>query len=481
MIFVFIAIACLLFADIEIITLTPWHEFSRMLQGFLNPRFIDSSSLFFALLRTVAFAALGVAISSVCGFGLALIFNNRLVIWTCAFIRSIHELFWALIFLQLFGLHPLTGILAIAVPYTGVFAKVYAEILEENQHSAFRLLDNGRNYLTRFFYTYFPNALPHLRSYTLYRFECGLRSSAILGFLGIPTLGFYLESAFMQGFYDQVTALLLLFYALIASLKHWLNLKSFLVYLLIAPFLVGSWSQLYGSGLLQFFTLDIVPAPLRLNSNDIGLIQWLSDLLFNQALPGLLNTFILTQIVLVATAILSLLMFPLVSEHFTTKLGRRLGHIFLVIIRSTPEYILAFTLLLIWGPSLLPAIVALSIHNSGIIAHLIGHASNQIKLRSGHARGINLYGYEVLPRVFNQLLAFLFYRWEIIFRESAILGILGIHTLGYFIVSAMEELHFDRAIILITITALINILLDHFSRRIRHRLKLKTQRSLVAE
>ena len=175
------------------------------------------------------------------------------------------------------------------------------------------------------------------------------------------------------------------------------------------------------------------------------------------------------------------MLFPLVSEHFTTKISRRLGHIFLVIIRSTPEYILAFTLLLIWGPPLLPAIVALSIHNSGIIAHLIGHASNQIKLQSGHASGINLYGYEVLPRIFNQLLAFLFYRWEIIFRESAILGILGIHTLGYFIVSAMEEIHFDRAIILIIITALINILLDHFSRSIRHKLKLKTRRSLVTE
>ena len=51
----------------------------------------------------------------------------------------------------------------------------------------------------------------HLRSYTSYRFECGLRSSAVLGFVGLPTLGYHLESFFAQGSYSQVAALLMLF------------------------------------------------------------------------------------------------------------------------------------------------------------------------------------------------------------------------------------------------------------------------------
>jgi phosphonate transport system permease protein len=66
----------------------------------------------------------------------------------------------------------------------------------------------------------------------------------------------------------------------------------------------------------------------------------------------------------------------------------------------------------------------------------------------------------------------LFYRWEVILRESAILGILGIHTLGFYVDSAFEELRFDRALFLILITALLNILVDIVSRRIRKQLRL---------
>jgi phosphonate transport system permease protein len=39
----------------------------------------------------------------------------------------------------------------------------------------------------------------------------------------------------------------------------------------------------------------------------------------------------------------------------------------------------------------------------------------------------------MLSRVYGQFLAFLFYRWEVMMRESAILGILGIYTLGFYI------------------------------------------------
>ena len=68
----------------------------------------------------------------------------------------------------------------------------------------------------------------------------------------------------------------------------------------------------------------------------------------------------------------------------------------------------------------------------------------------------------------------LFYRWEVIFRETAILGILGIATLGFYIDSAIQDIRFDRALVLILITGLINLLIDAASRRIRAGLRLKT-------
>jgi len=82
--------------------------------------------------------------------------------------------------------------------------------------------------------------------------------------------------------------------------------------------------------------------------------------------------------------------------------------------------------------------------------------------------------FEALPRVYRQFLAFLFYRWEVIFRETAILGILGVHTLGFYVDSAFADIRFDRAMVLILITALLNIGLDMISRRIRKTLRLQT-------
>ena len=154
---------------------------------------------------------------------------------------------------------------------------------------------------------------------------------------------------------------------------------------------------------------------------------------------------------------------------------RTVGHGFLVVMRSTPEFILAYVFLQLWGPSMLPAIVALSLHNGAIIGHLMGRFSDEVRLRPDSPRGINLYGFEILPRVYGQFLAFLFYRWEVIMRETAILGILGIATLGFFVDSALADIRLDRAVFLIAVMVVFNVAVDVLSRYIRSRLRLSTQ------
>ncbi|MEX0732539.1 MAG: hypothetical protein WED00_05090 [Aquisalimonadaceae bacterium] len=472
--FVAVAVACLLFADLHITTVDPWGELGRLLLGLVTPDFSAVDYVGTALLRTVAFAFVGVALGAAAGFLLTLVFRRRLVRAGCAFVRAVHELFWALIFLQFFGLHPLTGVLAIAIPYAGVFAKVYSEILDEADPLPLRVLPGGTGILSAFLFARVPDAWPHLLSYTAYRLECGLRSSAILGFVGMPTLGFYLESSFSQGQYSEVGALLLLFYVLIATLRLWVRPRLVPLYLLVAPFLLGTGLPLAWGNVSRFFTQDIVPAPLRNGDGWAAAGQWLADLLVNQALPGIWMTLVLTQIALVVTGFLALAAFPLISRHFTGRVGGTLGHVLLVIARSTPEYLLAYILLQLWGPSMLPAVVALALHNSGIIGHLIGRRSSELALRLDAPRGLNLYAYEVVPRVYGPFLAFLFYRWEIIMRETAILGILGIATLGFYVDSAIQELRFDRAMVLILVTALLNIAIDSLARRLRRRLRLRT-------
>ncbi|KZZ35672.1 ABC transporter permease, partial [Oleiphilus sp. HI0086] len=401
----------------------------------------------------------------------------------CAFIRSIHEIFWALLFLQFFGLSTLTGLLAIIIPFSGIFAKVYAEILEESDRAPNDALTHqAQGSFSAFLYARLAQAWPQVVSYTRYRLECGIRSSAILGFIGLPTLGFHLESFFSEGEYDQAAAVLYVFFFVIASLRFWSHRRSLLLLLLVAVVWLSTQLNLYLSTqtdlIWRFLSYDILPEPLK-GAETLWQLEawyatwdWASFLIQQQVAEGVWNTLLLTMISLVGSGILALVMYPFISPLFLNKGSRYLSHFLLVVLRSIPELMLVFVLLIMMGPSMVPAIVALSLHNGAIIAHLIGNASRNLKLRQDAPKGINLYSYEVTPRLYRPFLAFLFYRWEVILRESAILGILGVHTLGFYVDSAFEELRFDRALFLILVTALLNILVDTLSRGIRRKLRL---------
>ncbi len=124
---------------------------------------------------------------------------------------------------------------------------------------------------------------------------------------------------------------------------------------------------------------------------------------------------------------------------------------------------------------MLPAVLALALHNGAIIGFIMGQQTNELKLRIDTTKKkIELFGFEVVPRIYSSFLAFLFYRWEVIMRESAILGILGIHTLGFFIDSAIADIRLDKVVILLFFTALLNILVDYISRRVRSYLRIST-------
>jgi phosphonate transport system permease protein len=65
------------------------------------------------------------------------------------------------------------------------------------------------------------------------------------------------------------------------------------------------------------------------------------------------------------------------------------------------------------------------------------------------------------------------YRWELILRESAIFGILGIKTLGYYVDAAISELRIDTAALLLVGVAVLSMSVDAFSRALRRRLRIE--------
>lgn len=136
--------------------------------------------------------------------------------------RSIHELLWAVLFLSAMGLTPLAAVVAIAIPYAGVFAKVFSEMLDEApRDTAAALRDAGASPLRAFLFGLVPRALPDMTGYAFYRFECALRSAAVLGFFGIPTLGLYVQQSFANAHYHEVWSYLYAMFALVVTVDWW--------------------------------------------------------------------------------------------------------------------------------------------------------------------------------------------------------------------------------------------------------------------
>ena len=137
--------------------------------------------------------------------------------WALIVLRSIPELVWALIFVRVVGLGPTAGVLAIALTYGGMLGKVYGDILESSDADATRnLLRNGSGRLQAFFYALLPASAAELVSYSVYRWECAIRSSVVLGFVGAGGLGQQLDNSMKMFNGGEVATMLLVFMALVA-------------------------------------------------------------------------------------------------------------------------------------------------------------------------------------------------------------------------------------------------------------------------
>jgi len=142
---------------------------------------------------------------------------RQAVRWLLIVLRSIPELVWALIFVRVVGLGPTSGVLAIALTYGGMLGKVYGEILESaDDHPSATLLRHGSGRLQAFFYGVLPNNAAELTSYTVYRWECAIRSSVVLGFVGAGGLGQQMDSSMKMFNGSEVATMLLVFVALVA-------------------------------------------------------------------------------------------------------------------------------------------------------------------------------------------------------------------------------------------------------------------------
>ena len=131
-------------------------------------------------------------------------------------LRAIPEIVWALLFVRALGLGPGAGVLALAITYGGMLGKVYAEIFESTDTRPARaLLESGSGRIAALVYGLLPNTAQELASYTVYRWECAVRASVVMGFVGAGGLGQLMDQSMKMLNGGETCSILLVFLALV--------------------------------------------------------------------------------------------------------------------------------------------------------------------------------------------------------------------------------------------------------------------------
>lgn len=467
----------------------------HFLAGFLPP---ESGAEFIgylakAMLETLAIATAGMALAFLIAVPMGYLATaagrehatlNPLTRSLLTILRGIPELVWALVFVRVFGLGPAAGVLALGLTYGGMLAKVYAEILESvDAAPALALRRSGANRPLAILYGLIPQASKELASYTVYRWECAIRASVVMGFVGAGGLGQLMDQAMKMLNGGEAASILLAFMFLVFSadgLSGWLRRaldtppahraspfgwRSSLLGVALGIGIIASFNYLE-IGLKALLTAEAAHSIGEFVAGffppDLS-ADWLS-----KVAKGIWETLAISVVGTLLAAIVGLLLaLPQWRAPFSFLLNT---------LRSVPELVWATITALAVGLGPFAGALALALHTAGVLGRLYAEALDNAPpapgaaLRLAGAPGGLAFLYGTLPGAAPQLIAYTLYRWEMNIRMAAILGFVGAGGLGQLLYFELSLFHHAQASTVIIAMLLLSIAVDQASAWLRQKM-----------
>ncbi len=425
--------------------------------------------------------------------------------------RGIHELIWGLFFVNIFGLDPLVAVLAIAIPFGAITAKVFSEILDETPRGPLlALLNSGVPTLSAFAYTLIPQAFPNLLSYSFYRLECSIRSAAVLGIIGAGGLGYQIFLSLQSLRYEQMWTLMFALLLLSGGTDFFsgllrqrlgvpsrldlnvLNLKQQKLLRERDP--VVTFSVLGAVALLIFsfwyvkadFTKLWAPRSAQLLAGVFHDLFPPDVSQLNQMLTLSAQTLAMSILASTAAGLGGILLsFPaargdksIQNSKFKIQNSRFLLTRFLLLFaRAVPEPIWALIFLFVLFPGILPGAIALAIHNLGILGRLMAEVIENLDerpLRSLKALGATqsqVFLYGILPLTLPRFLAYILYRWEVCIRATVIVGLVGAGGLGRLLTEQLSSFDYKGLLATLIVFLSLTFVVDIISASVRRSLR----------
>ena len=181
-----------------------------------------------ALGETLAIALLGTLLGAVLALPLGVLAARNVI--PSAFlrlpikrffdaVRGIDTLIWALIWINVVGLGPFAGVLAIATSDFGALGKLFAEIIESADAKAQEgVRAAGGRRLAEVRFGLLPQVLPVIAGQILYFIESNTRSATIIGVVGAGGIGLHLSEQIRVVEWKQVSFLILMILVSVAAI-----------------------------------------------------------------------------------------------------------------------------------------------------------------------------------------------------------------------------------------------------------------------
>lgn len=446
---------------------------------------------------------------------------SRLMRALLGFLRAVPDLVWALVFVAAVGLGPLAGTLALAISYTGVLGRVYADVFEHVDPQPLEALKStGATRLQIFLRGVWPQALPHLTAYTLYSFECCVRAAAVLGFVGAGGIGYEIAVSMRLFEYGQVLTLLLVLIMLLTATdvisrrlrarvvktpgrmpvvlaprntpdpKWWATKLSRLIpvvpislLLLISFAAVGltphAMVDTAVAGRITDFVRGMLPPDFRwafVSSLKTALLQTIAI----SMIATLIGIVLAAILAIPATSTLALVPSDAPGKHGRMDRAWRCLLFWstrstLNVLRSIPELVWVLICIVAVGIGPFAGAIALGLHTAGVLGKLYAETMEEVParpveaLRSLGARLLQTIVWAIWPQARPMLISYTLLRWEMNLRASTILGLVGGGGLGMAIYNDVQLGFYPRLSTLILLIYGLVLASDWIGERLRLR------------
>jgi phosphonate transport system permease protein len=145
-------------------------------------------------------------------------------------------------------------------------------------------------------------------------------------------------------------------------------------------------------------------------------------------------------------------------------------------LRAVPDVVFALIFVTAVGLGPFPGVLALIVHNTGVMGKLWSESIEETDLgpvdalRTNGASGAQVVAHAVLPAVVPQFVGLFLYRFDVNVRASLVLGLVGAGGIGFLINQSIQLFRFDQMLTYILIVLVLIVAVDQLSALVRRRI-----------